>query len=128
MTAVQITGLAGAPRDVTAETLDTLAHDLDGELIHPDDDGYADAIALWNGMIKKRPAVVIRPAGTPDVVRTVEFVREHELELSIKGAGHNIAGLALTDGGITLDMSGAEGRHRRRGTAGGARRSRLHPG
>ena len=109
MTAVQITGLAGAPRDVTAETLDTLAHDLDGELIHPDDDGYVDAIALWNGMIKKRPAVVIRPAGTPDVVRTVEFVREHELELSVKGAGHNIAGLALTDGGITLDMSALNG-------------------
>ena len=109
MTAVQITGLAGAPRDVTAESLDALAHDLDGELIHPDEDGYADAISLWNGMIKKRPAVVIRPAGTPDVVRTVDFVRDHELELSIKGAGHNIAGLALTDGGITLDMSGLKG-------------------
>jgi FAD/FMN-containing dehydrogenase len=109
MTAVQITGLAGGPRDVTAETLDALAEELDGELIHPDDDGYADTISLWNGMIKKRPAIVVRPASTQDVVRTVGFVRDHELELSIKGAGHNIAGLALTDGGITLDMSGLKG-------------------
>ena len=79
-------------------------------------------------MIKKRPAVVIRPAGTPDVVRTVDFVRDHELELSIKGAGHNIAGLALTDGGITLDMSGLKGVGRRHRTAGSARRSGLHAG
>ncbi len=109
MTSVQITGLAGDPLGLTTETLDAFADDLDGTLIYPDDEGYADAIALWNGMIKKRPAVVIRPAGREDVVRTVDFVREHELELSIKGAGHNIAGLALSDGGITLDMSGLKG-------------------
>ena len=109
MTSLQIAALAGEPRQVSAETVDAFAKSLEGSLIHPDDDGYADAISLWNGMIKKRPAVVIRPAGTPDVVRTVDFVRDHELELSIKGAGHNIAGLALTDGGITLDMSGLKG-------------------
>jgi FAD/FMN-containing dehydrogenase len=109
MTPLQITGLTGDPRNVTAETLDTFAEGLDGAVIHPDDEGYADAISLWNGMIKKRPAVVIRPAGTPDVVRTVNFVRDNELELSIKGAGHNIAGLALTDGGVTLEMSGLNG-------------------
>jgi len=109
MTALQITGLAGGPRDVAAESLDAFAHGLAGTVIHPDDEGYADAIALWNGMIKKRPAIVIRPVGTQDVVRTVDFARDQELELSIKGAGHNIAGLALSDGGITLDMSGLNG-------------------
>ena len=56
-------------------------------------------------MIEKRPAVVVRPATVQDVVQTVDFARENELQLSIKGGGHNIAGLALCDGGITLDMS-----------------------
>ena len=56
-------------------------------------------------MITKRPAVVVRPATVRDVVRTLEFVRDNELQLSIKGGGHNIAGLALCDGGVTLDMS-----------------------
>ena len=57
-------------------------------------------------MIKKRPAVVVQPRRTQDVVEAVNFVRDNELELSIKGGGHNIAGLALSDGGVTLDMSG----------------------
>ena len=57
-------------------------------------------------MIKKRPAVVVQPHTTRDVVEAVNFVRANELELSIKGGGHNIAGLALSDGGVTLDMSG----------------------
>jgi FAD/FMN-containing dehydrogenase len=75
-------------------------------LIFPDDEGFAEAILIWNGMIKKQPAVVVRPHSTKDVVRTIDFVRGNELLLSIKGGGHNIAGLALCDGGVTLDMSG----------------------
>jgi FAD/FMN-containing dehydrogenase len=109
MGSLQVTGLSGDQRNVSAEALDAFTGGLDGTLIHPDDEGYAEAISLWNGMIRKRPAAVIRPAGTQDVVRTVAFVRENEVELSIKGAGHNIAGLALSDGGITLDMSGMKG-------------------
>jgi FAD/FMN-containing dehydrogenase len=57
-------------------------------------------------MIKKRPSVVVRPATTRDVAEAISFVRDNGLELSIKGGGHNIAGLALSDGGLTLDMSG----------------------
>ena len=79
-------------------------------------------------MIKKRPAVVVRPATAQDVVQTVDFVREHELELSIKGGGHNIAGLALSDGGITLDMSGLKGVDVDVERAAGAGRPGLHPG
>lgn len=72
----------------------------------PTDAGFEDAVRIWNGMIKKRPALVVRPSGTPDIVRTIAFARDSGLELSIKGGGHNVAGLALSDGGITLDMSG----------------------
>ena len=106
MTTLQIASLAGDARDVSDETLTSLAASLDGSVIYPDDEAFAEATLLWNGMIKKRPAVVVRPASVQDVVRTVGFVRDNELELSIKGGGHNIAGLALSDGGITLDMSG----------------------
>ena len=101
-----ITSLSGSPKTIDQAALDDLAAGLQGSILRPDDEGFADATSLWNGMITKRPAIVVRPASTDDVVRTVNFVRDHELELSIKGGGHNIAGLALTDGGLTLDMSG----------------------
>ena len=109
MTDLKITGLAGDARDVARADLDALAADLEGSVLYPDDEGFAEATLLWNGMITKRPAVVIRPDTTFDVVRTVNFVRDHGLQLSIKGGGHNIAGLALSDGGVTLDMSGLKG-------------------
>ena len=109
MTDLTITGLKGDARGVARGDLDALAADLEGTVLYPDDEGFAEATLLWNGMIKKRPAVVIRPETNLDVVRTVNFVREHELQLSIKGGGHNIAGLALSDGGVTLDMSGLKG-------------------
>ena len=103
---LQITSLAGIPRQMARGTLDRFAEDLEGTLLFPTDAAFLDAIACWNGMIRKRPAVVVRPRAAQDVVRTVNFARDNELQLSIKGGGHNIAGLALSDGGITLDMSG----------------------
>jgi FAD/FMN-containing dehydrogenase len=103
---LRITGVAGDSRDIARQTIDTFAASLEGSLIYPDDEGFADAILIWNGMITKRPAVVVRPHTTQDVVKTVDLVRDNGFQLSIKGGGHNIAGLALSDGGITLDMSG----------------------
>jgi FAD/FMN-containing dehydrogenase len=105
MAFLKITGREGDARAVPRETLDIFAGGLDGSLLYANDVGFAEAVDLWNGMIRKRPAVVVRPATTSDVVRTVSFVRDNELQLSIKGGGHNIAGLALSDGGMTLDMS-----------------------
>ena len=105
----QITGLAGDSRNVAKETLDAFAAGIAGTTLYPEDDGFAEATLLWNGMITKQPAMVVRPESTQDVVDTINFVRENQLQLSIKGGGHNIAGLALTDGGITLDMSGMKG-------------------
>ena len=105
MAALRITGLAGGPRDVPSQAIAALAESLEGSMLFPGDDGWDDAVRIWNGMITRRPALVVRPAGTPDVVRVVNFARDNALELSIKGGGHNIAGLALSNGGITLDMS-----------------------
>jgi len=75
----------------------------------PTDEDFEEATLLWNGMIDKSPALVVQPTGTADVVATVNFAREHDLLLSIKGGGHNIAGTALADGGLTIDMSRLRG-------------------
>jgi FAD/FMN-containing dehydrogenase len=103
--------LTGDLRQVPREILDALSARLEGSLLYPVDDDFAEATQLWNAMIDKRPAVVIRPRRTTDVVDAVNFVRGNELEVSIKGGGHNIAGLALSDGGVTLDMSGMRDVH-----------------
>ena len=102
---LQVTGLAGSARRLEADTLEQFAADLDGVLARQGDDAYAEATSIWNGMIARRPAAVVRAASTEDVVRTVNFARDNEVELSIRGGGHNIAGLSLSDGGLTLDMS-----------------------
>ena len=105
MTTLQVTGLTGSPRSLDADTLERLATDLDGVLARPGDDAYAEATSIWNGMIMRRPAAVVRAGSVQDVVRTVNFARDNEVELSIRGGGHNIAGLSLSEGGLTLDMS-----------------------
>jgi len=105
MTTLQVTGLTGGTRSLEADTLERFTGDLDGVLARQGDDAYAEATSIWNGMIARRPAAVVRAASTEDVVRTVNFARENEVELSIRGGGHNIAGLSLSDGGLTLDMS-----------------------
>lgn len=79
--------------------------DLDGPLLFPGDQGFEEATLIWNGMINKTPGAVIRARSVDDVVAGVGYARENGVELSIKGGGHNIAGLALTDGGLTIDFS-----------------------
>ena len=82
-----------------------------GELIQPNDEGYDDARKVWNAMIDKRPALIARCSGTVDVITAVNFAREQGLLLSVRGGGHNIAGTALCDDGLTIDLSGMKGLH-----------------
>ena len=85
--------------------VDALRSRLRGPLLQAGHAAYDDARALWNGMIDRRPALVARCLGVADVVAGVQFARERDLPISIKGGGHNIAGLAACDGGLMLDMS-----------------------
>ena len=78
---------------------------LDGLVIRPGDQGYDAARSVWNGMIDRRPALVVRVAGTPDVVEAVRFAREHELPVAVRGGGHHVAGHAVSDGAIVVDLS-----------------------
>ncbi len=72
----------------------------------PDDPAYPEATALWNGMVDKWPALVARPGTTAEVVEAVGYAREHDLPLSVRGGGHHLAGTALADRGLTIDLSG----------------------
>ena len=82
-----------------------------GPVLSPGDDGYDDARAIWNGLIDRRPAIIVQPTGAADVVDAVNFAREHRLTLSIKGGGHNVAGNAVNDGGLVIDLSHMRGVH-----------------
>jgi FAD binding domain-containing protein/berberine-like enzyme len=76
-----------------------------GEVVLPEDPGYDQARAVWNGMADRRPALVVRPAGVDDVVSAVRFAREEELLVAVRCGGHSIPGLSTCDDGIVIDLS-----------------------
>jgi FAD/FMN-containing dehydrogenase len=80
-----------------------------GDLLSPGDAEYDDARQLFNGMIDKRPAVIARCADVADVIGAVECARANGLELAVRGAGHNGAGLGSSDGGLVIDLSNMNG-------------------
>jgi len=80
-----------------------------GELLRPQDAGYAEARRLWNGAIDKRPAVIARCTGAADVIAGIGHARSSGLPLAVRGGGHNVAGTASCDGGIVLDLSPMKG-------------------
>ena len=84
---------------------------LRGATLLPGDPGFAEATRLWNGAIRKSPAIVVQPTGAADVAAAVDYARDHGLVLSVRGGGHNVAGTALADGGMTIDMSRLRGVH-----------------
>jgi FAD/FMN-containing dehydrogenase len=82
-----------------------LKGNVTGEVLLPDDAAYQDARKIWNAMIDKHPALIVRCSDTADVVRTVNFARDNGLPLAVRGGGHNIAGNAICDDGIVIDLS-----------------------
>ena len=78
---------------------------MHGTLLHPSDDGYDEARTVWNATVDRRPALIARCESTADVKHAVDFARDHGLLLSMKGGGHNIAGNAVCDDGLMIDLS-----------------------
>src|SRR5262245_55498485 len=76
-----------------------------GLLISTDHPDYGNARTVWNGAIDRRPRVIARCIGTADVVAAVRFARDNDLEIAIRGGGHNVAGTAVCDDGIVIDLS-----------------------
>jgi FAD/FMN-containing dehydrogenase len=105
MTNVTFERSDGASWAPTSDVLESLRAQLRGALCFPGEPGYEQARTLWNAMIDKHPAAVIRAAGTADVMRAVNVAREHRLVLAVRGGGHNIAGNAVCEGGLMLDLT-----------------------
>ncbi|MGH3646908.1 MAG: FAD-binding oxidoreductase [Micromonosporaceae bacterium] len=86
-------------------TVEELGRRFRGELVAPGDDGYERARVIWNGGIARRPALIARCTGTADVIEAVRFAREHDIPASVRGGGHAVAGHALCEGGLLIDLS-----------------------
>jgi FAD/FMN-containing dehydrogenase len=82
---------------------------LGGDLILPGDADYDAARKVWNGMINKQPALIVRCAGVSDVINSVNFARNNNLLVSVRGGSHSAAGNATCDGGIVIDLSRMKG-------------------
>ena len=95
----------GREAELKQDALDGLRMRLRGPLFLPGEAGHEESRSVWNAMIDRKPAVVARCRGVADVITCVQFARDNDMLLSIKGGGHNIAGLAAADGALMLDMS-----------------------
>jgi len=90
---------------VDKEAIKQLKSKVRGEVLLPSDPGYDEARTIWNAMIDRRPGVIVRCAGAQDVVQAVRSAREHGLTLAVRGGGHNIAGNAVCDDGLMIDLT-----------------------
>lgn len=102
---ISVSTSQGGAVPLSQSDVDALASGLRGQLLNQESAGYNEARTIWNAMIDRRPALIARCAGAADVTRVVRFAAERDLLLSIRGGGHNIAGSAVCDGGIMIDLT-----------------------
>src|SRR3954468_4953600 len=102
---------ATMPHVLGEATLAEFEAGLSGRLIRPDDWGYDEARAIWNGAHDRRPALIVRCAGVADVMRAVDFARSEDLRIAVRGGGHSIPGFSTVDGGVVIDLSAMRSVH-----------------
>src|SRR5256714_9522258 len=91
---------------VTSEqALGSLRSSVHGSVLRPGDQAYDAARRIFNGMIDKRPRVIVQALGAGDVMQAVRFARDNDLAIAVRGRGHNVAGYALCDDGMVIDLS-----------------------
>ena len=105
MNSVSVVGLTGDRITMDVASLEKLKSSLRGALLVPGDEGYDKSRTVWNAMIDRKPALVVRCAGVADIRQAVTFAHTHRLLTAVKGGGHNIAGNAVCDGGLLIDLS-----------------------
>lgn len=99
----------GRVQRVDENALQGLRGRLRGELLTPEDPDYEDARRVVNGMIDRHPALVVRPTDVADVIAALAFSRDHQMEIAIRGGGHNPAGFGTVEGGLVIDLSRMRG-------------------
>jgi FAD/FMN-containing dehydrogenase len=102
---VAINASDGSRSEVASVAVEQLRSSLQGPLLTPDSPAYDEARTIWNAMIDRRPALIARCTSAADVALVVRFAREHNLVLAVRGGGHNIAGNAVCEGGLLIDLS-----------------------
>ena len=102
---MRATTMQGHEINLKPDAIAGLRARLQGPVLLPGDPDYEESRTVWNAMIDRKPAAVVRCLGSADVIAGVQFAREHDLLLCIKGGGHNIAGLATADGALMLDLA-----------------------
>ena len=108
---IEMLTLAGAKRVLDATAVDDLRSRMRGPVLTAADAEYDAARRIWNTMIDKRPALIARCAGAADVLEAVRFAAAHEMLVSVRGGGHNVAGTAVCDRGLMIDLSPMKGIH-----------------
>lgn len=88
-----------------SNAIEELGNKIDGEILVSGQDGYDGARAVWNAMIDRKPALIARCKNADDVVKTVIYARDHNLPMSVRGGAHNVAGHAVCDDGVMIDLS-----------------------
>jgi hypothetical protein len=91
--------------EIEKKDIDNFRANLRGKLLLEGDEGYEEARKIWNGVIDKRPSFIVYCKGVADVIHAVNFARTNHLKTSVRSGGHNVAGGALNDGGIVIDLS-----------------------
>ena len=109
MTDVRVTTTASTGTLLNKRAIQSLESSLCGGLLRRGEDGYEKARRGWNGMIDKHPALIAHCTSVADIVASVDFARENELLLAVRGGGHNVAGTAVADGGLVIDLSPMKG-------------------
>jgi FAD/FMN-containing dehydrogenase len=105
MTTLSIMTINGQSAEIIPEALLALKGGLRGQALARDEDGYDKARSIWNGMVDRSPGLIVRCHGAADVMHAVDFARSRDLVVAVRGGGHNIAGNAVCEGGLMVDLS-----------------------
>ena len=109
MVDLRVVTLTGPETTLQEAAIEEFNKSLGGDLILPGGTGYDEARTIWNGMIDKRPALIVRCAGVSDVINSVNFARTNNLLAAVRGGGHSFPGNSVCEGGIMIDLSTMKG-------------------
>ena len=105
MTDLRVVTLDGSEAEIDGSTVEEFRDGLRGRSLTAADTEYDEARIIWNASADKHPAIIVQCSGTADVIDAINFSRQHEILLAVRGGGHNVAGNAVCDGGLVIDLS-----------------------